>query len=347
MPVGEHKTKKKMKTNNIELTTLVNGNAVSEYVKDSSTYIEARNGTEYAVKIKNHNGYKVKVIIGIDGINIIDSGCLGNSPDEMGYVLDAYQETIIKGYRINNKDVATFKFTEGKKAYANKEKKMEGKTQGVIACRVYAEKISWQKTIKELEDKIDQKKDKWDRNYVPIPYPVPSYPVKPWYQEPFWYCTTTTKIGDTCEPASFTCGDNLGNIGSSVCRTSIDMMNKSEQLRGINTCNYMQSDMSNLRPVAKSSQHVNSALRSRSLLSQKETNPFSLGSEWGKKETQEVKEVGFDVGAFVAELVLYYAPRAGLESLGIEFKKLPKITKRPDAFPAADKYCSVPSGWTG
>ncbi len=321
-PLRVTTNKRKMKTNNVELQIVVNDKVIAEYSKDSAIYVEAKNGYEYGIRLKNHNSFKVKVVLGADGINVIDSKPIGDNPNEMGYVLDAGVDTIIKGYRVDNQNVASFKFVEGEKAYANKSKGMNGKTQGVISAKVYAEKIKspdWKDEIAKLKEEIGRKKNKSDIDFIPVPY-YPSWP-RPWY-EPYdtrpWitWCGSTT----TANASNVTLYNT--NLGDNSCIQS----------NVLNDC-HVDAINPNIRCVN---------------FQQKEENPFSLGSTFGKKVEQAVTEVAFEVGNLIAELAIYYTTKKGLESLGVEMKKLPKISKMPEAFPAAkNRYCEVPSGWEG
>ncbi len=327
-----------MKTQNVELSILVNGNAVPEYRKDSSTFIEGRSGTEYVIKIKNHNNYKCKICLGIDGIGVIDSKPLGDDPNQMGYILDANQETIIKGYRVDSESVASFKFVNGDKAYANKSKGMKGKTQGVISAKVYAEKvlpIDFEKELAKIKKQIDEKK----QEYVPVPYPVyPSWPRNPWYDDSGWPKQPVTPWVTWCGGINAV-GTN--SVGNDVKWVNLSSDNCAAGNNSVNYCHTVFNDAGN---------NPNSLLQSVTQCSTTlvEQNPFELGSAFGKKVEQKIKEVEFQVGNLIAEIALYYTSKSGLEALGVEMKKLPAISKMPQAFPASKtKYCELPSGWDG
>ncbi len=315
-----------MKTQNIEISVLINGNDTTEYRKDDNSYIEARNGTEYAIRLKNHNSFRTLVILGVDGINVIDSKPLGDSPNERGYILEAGIDTIIKGYRVDDVNVAAFKFTSADKSYANKQKGMAGKTNGVISAKVYREKVKdnnweiWAKKIKEMEEKIDSK-----------PYIVPLRPDYYW-----WYDSTYTKPYATWSSASASGETHFG----SACNDDINLKSHIDLQGGqgiLRSCNFTQVVDASAYKQQETKCSVQNA-----------ETPFSLGSTFGKKVIQEITEVPFEIGSLLCSIALYYAPRAGLESLGVELKKTTKVSKMPQAFPAAkNKYCEVPSEWTG
>ncbi len=323
---GQQQKKKNMKNNNVSVSVLSNGNSIQEFEKDSRVFIEGRENWEYSVKLENHNSFRVKVTLGIDGVNVIDSKPIGEDSKEMGYILGAGESTVIKGYRLDESNVASFRFTDGKSAYANTVKGMGGKTQGVIACRVYREKDNNLEKIQKIMEEFERKnKEKPAKEY--IPYPVyPSWPKYPWYQQDDWGYWRSNTIPYTLICKSTDCVTLNGGLTSatnlnSVSQTSINCMTQVEEGHHGSPC----ADFSTVSPV--------------------EDNPFKLGSTFGSKIEQKVVETAFETGEFLCELVIYYATRIGLESLGIEFKKVAKISAFPEHKPG--KYCAVPSGWVG
>lgn len=265
--------------------------------------------------------------MGVDGINVVYGKPLGDNSNEIGYILDAGQITLIKGYRIDDVNVAQFKFTEADKSYANVTKKMGGKTTGVISAKVYTEKVKafdYEKELAKIHKRLDEQKD--NKEY--IPYPI--YPKRdPWYdewpyQKPWITWTSPTVWGLSNSQVTYTCASN--NVGGTILNNP--------------TCNYSQ--------VVGLDESYNQSLNSSIEPAHDTVNAFTLGGSWGKKTEQQIKEITFETGNLLCNLVMYYAAKVGLESLGVEMKKLPKISKRPEPFPAAQtKYCSVPSGWTG
>ncbi len=311
-----------MKTQNVSITILVKDRAAQEFEKDSKVFIEGRENSEYSIKLENHNDFRVKTVIGIDGVNIIDSSPISEKDDQIGYILDAGQSTIIRGYRLDESNAASFKFTEGKSAYANTVKGMGGKTQGVISARIYREKDDSLEKIKKAMEEWKEQYPKIVKEYVP--YPVyPRWPSRPWYDWDKWntpvYPTWTCKSSDG---VAYNASLNLcGSSTDGATQNSINCMTQAENLKSMNSC----ADFSAVSSI--------------------EDNPFKLGSTFGSKVEQKIKEVEFAVGNFLCELVIYYSTREQLEKFGIEFKKVAKISSFPDHKPG--KYCQVPSGWTG
>lgn len=300
-----------MISNNIEAEVLVNGKSIAEYRHDSGRFfIEGKQGTVWALRIKNNNSHRAMVVVGVDGINVINSKPIGVKKDEAGYVIDAHTSTTIKGYRLDDNNVASFQFSKADEAYASKDKKLSG-TTGVISVRAYREK---EKPAAPLPTIIRE-----DHHH----YHDTWWPYNTWKKtyEPYWggatYCSSTTKMGnltttsmrcstDAHAGASYTSHTTAGNdIQASVSQQSLESIKESESL---------------------------------------DSNPFSLGSAWGSKAESKVKEVEFKVGNLLTELTIYYTTREGLKQLGINLARTAQVVF-PDHAPG--KYCEKPANWVG
>ena len=52
---------------------LVDGSPLREYPARGTTYIEARKGKEYAVRLRNHTPERIAIALSVDGLNSIDA----------------------------------------------------------------------------------------------------------------------------------------------------------------------------------------------------------------------------------------------------------------------------------
>ncbi len=98
----------------MELVT-ENGNTITEFTKDGLTFVEGRKGSEYKIKITNGTWTKIKVVISVDGLDIMTGKRA--TPNAGGYVLNAYETQFIEGWRISNDEVRKFFFTNQKNSY--------------------------------------------------------------------------------------------------------------------------------------------------------------------------------------------------------------------------------------
>src|SRR5262245_58513334 len=58
---------------NIDLEVLVNGRPLTEYYARGRTYIEALQGAEYELRVRNNSADRVAVALSVDGLNTIDA----------------------------------------------------------------------------------------------------------------------------------------------------------------------------------------------------------------------------------------------------------------------------------
>ena len=125
---------------NVSMHVQVNGRACKEYSHKGMSFIEARNGTNYTVKIKNDNPYRVMAVLSVDGLDVVT----GKPAEETntGYIIDAYSSLDVKGYRISDDNSASFIFTSKGKSYVQ-QAKSNATNAGVIGLRTFKEKLPY------------------------------------------------------------------------------------------------------------------------------------------------------------------------------------------------------------
>ena len=125
---------------NVSMHVQVNGRACKEYTHKGMSFIEARSGTNYTVKIKNDNPYRVMAVLSVDGLDVVT----GKPAEETntGYIIDAYSSLDVKGYRISDDNSASFIFTSKGKSYVQ-QAKSNATNAGVIGLRTFKEKLPY------------------------------------------------------------------------------------------------------------------------------------------------------------------------------------------------------------
>src|ERR1035437_5059483 len=124
-----------------DVDILVNGSRCKQYSHESRKYIEAKNGSEWCLKIKNNTNSRVLAICSVDGLNVLTGESAG--PNDSGYIIDSYNSQKIKGFRVSDSSWALFKFgykADGK-TYAQSKNDGSEKNCGVIGVRLYYEKL--------------------------------------------------------------------------------------------------------------------------------------------------------------------------------------------------------------
>jgi len=124
---------------NYEVNVLVNGSRCKIYSHNGKRFIEAKAGSNYVLEIKNNSNNRVLAVSSVDSLNTI-TGKNEAAETGAGYVLNSYTSTKIDGFRINDTEVAQFKFDIKSNGYAASKKDGSEKNSGVIGIRIFNEK---------------------------------------------------------------------------------------------------------------------------------------------------------------------------------------------------------------
>lgn len=96
-------------------------------------YVEGAPGDGYEIRVRNNTGAEILAVVAVDGLNVITGQPA--SPRQSGYVVPAWGETRIRGWRKNLEGVAGFYFTELTNSYAARVGRPEN--VGVIGVGVF------------------------------------------------------------------------------------------------------------------------------------------------------------------------------------------------------------------
>src|SRR5262245_55552272 len=106
-----------------------NGEPLPTYASRDRFYVQGAANERYVIRITNPTPRRIEAVVSVDGLDVID----GENGDlhKRGYVVPAYGETRIEGFRTSTSDVATFRFSAVGASYAG----LKGKARnvGVIA----------------------------------------------------------------------------------------------------------------------------------------------------------------------------------------------------------------------
>jgi hypothetical protein len=114
------------------------GTSLVVYPKDGRRYIVGTPGHEYAVRIRNNTGERILAVTSVDGVNVVSGETA--SPEQSGYVIDAYGSVEISGWRKSLERTAAFYFTDLGDSYAARTGRPGN--VGVIGVAVFKEKQS-------------------------------------------------------------------------------------------------------------------------------------------------------------------------------------------------------------
>jgi hypothetical protein len=120
-----------------ELDVLVDGRPLNEYYSRGRTYVEALQGAEYELRLRNNSADRVAVALSVDGLNTIDARHT-SAWNASKWVIEPYQTITITGWQMSSERARRFYFTNERDSYGAKL----GQTAnlGVIAAVFFRER---------------------------------------------------------------------------------------------------------------------------------------------------------------------------------------------------------------
>lgn len=121
----------------VAVEVLVSGKPSREYHARGTTYVEARHGAEYSLRLSNRSGIRVAVALAVDGLNSIDAKTT-SAATAAKWVLDPWESITIDGWQTSQDAARRFVFTTEPDSYGA----WLGRTDnlGVIEAVVFRER---------------------------------------------------------------------------------------------------------------------------------------------------------------------------------------------------------------
>ena len=114
-----------------------NGQVLDTYAHRGRSYVLGMAGGRYSIRVKNPTARRVEAVISVDGLDVID-GENADFTGKRGYVVPAYGELLVDGFRTSTTQVAAFRFSAVADSYA--ERKGKGRNVGVIGVAIFNKK---------------------------------------------------------------------------------------------------------------------------------------------------------------------------------------------------------------
>jgi len=312
-----------MKNGNFELEVCLAADEpkpLRQYGHDSRTFVEGKPGTPFCLVFRNHSSDRVEVVPSVDGLSVMDGKPA--TEDSEGYVVEPYRRVIIRGWRTSLKESSKFVFEKRGGSYAAATGQGESSC-GVIGVLVYKEK---EKEKPKYDSSIlrrirDLERQAQDRpfpvpHYIPYPVPAPA-PQYPWQPTITWCATSGSPLGNQIHTAGLVrMVDEASAIHTSAQNSVVNCSVGSDT-----------PDVTLTESPLCQTLYVN-----------------NLGTAWGEKQADEVREVKFTRGEQAGLMEIQYNDRAALEAAGIRFEAEPAVPKYPSAFKRS--FCEPPrSDW--
>jgi hypothetical protein len=300
--------------NTFDVNVMVNGNRCKQYTHEGRTYIEAKDGSEWYFQIQNNYSNRILAVCSVDSLNVLTGETA--TPNDTGYVIDAYHSQKIKGFRFSDDEWALFKFGYklNGKTYAQSKGDGSERNCGVIGVRLFYEK----------PPKVE---------YIPEP-------------RNHWLTGTILAPG-RCSGSSWS---NYATSGDSQVNWTVNGTTTAGAggLYGEGKFGYtpesLDSTLDNRFNRRNMTEDHYTPVRTTSYNSYTQPRGFDLGTEWGKREKSKVQTVDFERGCEAQSTDIYYASRESLIQMGVPIGNNLKVNI-PKSFP--NKYVQPPIGWQG
>ncbi len=307
-----------------DLNITVNGSRCKQYSHQGKTFIEAKNGSEYVIEVKNNHWKRVLAVGAVDGLNVLTGKTASES--DSGYIIGAYSSEKIKGFRFSDDEWAMFKF--GYKfngnTYAQSKEDGSEKNCGVIGIRFFYEK-----------EPIVINTPSPFTPCNPYPWTYPSTPVSPW---DITYTTNVNYTSNKLGEMDMKMYNNSGGTGMSSGLHARSAQNSNE-----GTFKKLSSNNNVANYYAAVGDSVADCCDFMAV--EKERSPdFDMGTEWGRKEKSRVNTVTFERGCLAQSFDIYYASRESLIAMGVPIQNTLSVSL-PQSFP--NNYAKPPKGWNG
>jgi len=120
------------------LEVLVDGAPLTEFASRGTNYIEAIEGREYSIRLRNHTAGRIAVALSVDGLNSIDAKTT-TARAAAKWILGPYETVTLDGWQTGSSTARRFFFTTEEKSYGAWLDKTSN--LGVISAAVFREKV--------------------------------------------------------------------------------------------------------------------------------------------------------------------------------------------------------------
>jgi hypothetical protein len=120
-----------------QVEVLVDGAPALTFAHDGETYVLGQLGARYTLRIANRSGRRIEAVVSVDGRDVID-GKPAELRTKRGYLVPAWGQVDIDGWRISRAQAAAFRFSSVPDSYAARTG--SAREVGVIGVAVFPER---------------------------------------------------------------------------------------------------------------------------------------------------------------------------------------------------------------
>lgn len=147
-----------------DVDVLINGATLPEYYARGRRYIEASEGAEYELRIRNPLGERVAVALAVDGLNTIDARHT-SATNASKWVIEPYGTITISGWQMSSERARRFYFTSERDSYG--AKLGETSNLGVISAVFFRERRPVVVVTPRRSGRVDNEERRVDSEEAP------------------------------------------------------------------------------------------------------------------------------------------------------------------------------------
>ena len=121
-----------------DVNVLVDGAPAPTFWHAGETYVMGRVGERYVIRVSNHTGRRIEAVVTVDGRDVVD-GKPGDFRNKRGYLVPAWGQVDIDGWRLSQAQAAAFRFSSVADSYA--ARMGNAREVGVIGVAVFPERV--------------------------------------------------------------------------------------------------------------------------------------------------------------------------------------------------------------
>jgi len=114
------------------------GETLPTYSHGGRYYVLGNRGERYSIRVVNPTARRIEAVVSVDGLDVID-GRPADYREKRGYIVPAYGDVIIDGFRVSTSAVAAFRFSSVKNSYAGRKGKP--RHVGVVGVAIFEERV--------------------------------------------------------------------------------------------------------------------------------------------------------------------------------------------------------------
>jgi hypothetical protein len=121
-----------------DVQVLVDGSPAPSFWHAGESYVMGRVGERYVIRVSNHTGRRIEAVVTVDGRDVVD-GKPGDFRNKRGYLVPAWGQVDIDGWRLSQSQAAAFRFSSVADSYA--ARMGNAREVGVIGVAVFPERV--------------------------------------------------------------------------------------------------------------------------------------------------------------------------------------------------------------